>query len=55
MNNYTAAIASFIRYDVVLFNTLEYATKKDKYDVNADKARQEIISKEIELNTPLKN
>lgn len=55
MNNYTAAIASFIRYDVVLFNTLEYATKKDKYDVNAYKARQEIISKEIELNTPLKN
>lgn len=55
MNNYTAAIASFIRYDVVLFNTLEYATKKDKYDVNAFKARQEIISKEIELNTPLKN
>lgn len=55
MNNYTAAIASFIRYDVVLFNTLEYATKKDKYDVAAFKARQEIISKEIELNTPLKN
>ena len=55
MNNYTAAIASFIRYDVVLFNTLEYATKKDKYDINAYKARQEIISKEIELNTPLKN
>lgn len=55
MNNYTAAIASFIRYDVVLFNTLEYATKKDKYEVGAYKARQEIISKEIELNTPLKN
>ena len=55
MNNYTAAIASFIRYDVVLFNTLEYATKKDKYEVAAYKARQEIISKEIELNTPLKN
>ena len=55
MNNYTAAIASFIRYDVVVFNTLEYATKKDVYDVNAYKARQEIISKEIELNTPLKN
>ena len=55
MNNYTAAIASFIRYDVVLFNTLEYATKKDKYDINAYKARKEIISKEIELNTPLKN
>lgn len=55
MNNYTAAIASFIRYDVVLFNTLEYATKKESYDVQAYKARQEIISKEIELNTPLKN
>lgn len=55
MNNYTAAIASFIRYDVVLFNTLEYATKKEHYDVGAYKARQEIISKEIELNTPLKN
>ncbi len=55
MNNYTAAIASFIRYDVVLFNTLEYATKKEKFDVAAYKARKEIISKEIELNTPLKN
>jgi len=55
MNNYTAAIASFIRYDVVLFNTLEYAMKKEKYEVEAYKARQEIISKEIELATPLKN
>lgn len=55
MNNYTAAIASFIRYDVVVFNTLEYAQKKEKYDINAYNARKEIISKEIELNTPLKN
>ena len=55
MNNYTAAIASFIRYDVIVFNTLEYATKKETYDLAAYKARQEIISKEIELNTPLKN
>lgn len=55
MNNYTAAIASFIRYDVVLFNTLEYVMKKDSYDVAAFKARKEIISKELENNTPLKN
>lgn len=55
MNNYTAAIASFVRYDVVVFNTLEYVMKKDSYDVNAYKARREIISKEIETNTPLKN
>lgn len=55
MNNYTGAIASFIRYDVVVFNTLEYALKKDSYDVNAYLARKEIIAKEIELNTPLKN
>ena len=44
MNNYTAAIASFIRFDVVVFNTLEYAMKKDAYDVNAYKARKEIIT-----------
>ena len=55
MNNYTAAIASFIRFDVVVFNTLEYAMKKDKYDVNAYKARKEIITSEITQNTPLKN
>ena len=55
MNNYTAAIASFIRFDVVVFNTLEYAMKKDTYDVNAYKARKEIISTEITQNTPLKN
>lgn len=55
MNNYTAAIASFIRFDVVVFNTLEYAMKKDKYDVEAYKARKEIITNEITQNTPLKN
>ena len=55
MNNYTAAIASFIRFDVVVFNTLEYAMKKDTYDVNAYKARKEIITTEITQNTPLKN
>ncbi len=55
MNNYTAAIASFIRFDVVVFNTLEYAMKKDSYDINAYKARKEIITNEITQNTPLKN
>ena len=55
MNNYTAAIGSFIRFDVVVFNTLEYAMKKENYDVNAYKARKEIITTEITQNTPLKN
>lgn len=55
MNNYTAAIASFVRFDVVMFNTLEYAMKKDKYDIQAYKARKEIITTEITQNTPLKN
>lgn len=55
MNNYTAAIASFVRFDVIVFNTLEYVMKKDSYDINAYKARREIITKEIETNTPLKN
>lgn len=55
MNNYTAAIASFLRFDVVVFNTLEYAMKKDKYDINAFKARKEVIEAEITKNTPLKN
>ena len=55
MNNYTAAIASFIRFDVVVFNTLEYAMKKDKYEVEAYKARKDIIKTEITENTPLKN
>lgn len=55
MNNYTAAIASFVRFDVVVFNTLEYAMKKDKYDIQAYKARKEVITTEITQNTPLKN
>ena len=55
MNNYTAAIASFIRFDVIVFNTLEYAMKKDTYDVEAYKARKEIITNEVSQNTPLKN
>lgn len=55
MNNYTAAIASFVRFDVVTFNTLEYAMKKDKYEIEAYKARKEIIETEITQNTPLKN
>lgn len=55
MNNYTAAIASFIRFDVIVFNTLEYAMKKDSYDVDAYKARKEIITNELAQNTPLKN
>lgn len=53
MNNYTAAIGSFIRYDMIVFNTLEYTMKKDKYDVEAYKARKQIIRNEIEQNTPL--
>lgn len=53
MNNYTAAIGSFIRYDMFLINTLEYTMKKDKYDVEAYKARKEILRSEIENNTPL--
>ena len=53
MNNYTAAIGSFIRYDMIVFNTLEYAMKKEKYDVQAYKARKEIIKNELEQNTPL--
>ena len=55
MNNYTLTISSFIRFDVVVFNTLEYAMKKDKYDVNAYLARKEMIRNEISQNTPLKS
>ena len=55
MNNYTGAIASFILFNVVLFNTLEYVMKKDNYDLNAFNARKEIISTEISKNTPLKS
>ncbi len=55
MNNYTLAIASFIRFDVVVFNTLEYVMRKDNYDINAYNARKEIIATEISKNTPLKN
>ena len=55
MNNYTIAISSFVRFDVVIFNTLEYVMRKDKYEVRAYEARKEIITNEINQNTPLKN
>ena len=55
MNNYTTAISSFIRYNVVILNTLEYTMRKDKYEVRAYEARKEIIKNEITQNTPLKN
>lgn len=55
MNNYTLAIASFVRFDVVVFNTLEYVMRKESYDVNAYNARKEIITTEISKNTPLKS
>ncbi len=55
MNNYTIAISSFLRFNVVILNTLEYVMKKDKYDLNAYKARKEIINNEITANTPLKS
>ncbi len=55
MNNYTIAISSFLRFNVVILNTLEYVMRKDKYDLNAYKARKEIIEKEITTNTPLKS
>ena len=55
MNNYTIAISSFVRFDVVVLNTFEYVMKKDKYDVRAYEARRDIINNEITQNTPLKN
>lgn len=55
MNNYTIAISSFLRFNVVILNTLEYVMRKDKYDLNAYKGRKEIIEKEITTNTPLKS
>ena len=55
MNNYTIAISSFLRFNVVVLNTLEYVMRKDKYELNAYKARKEIINNEITNNTPLKS
>lgn len=55
MNNYTAAIASFIRFNVVILNTLEYVMKKPSYDAEAYKMRKKVIEQEISMSTPLKN
>ena len=55
MNNYTIAISSFVRFDVVVLNTLEYTMKKEKYELRAYEARRDIIKNEITTNTPLKN
>ena len=54
MNNYTIALSSFIRFDAVVFNTLEYAMKKDSYDINAYNVRKNILTTEISQQTPLK-
>ncbi len=55
MNNYTLAISSFLRFNVVVLNTFEYVMRKDKYEINAYNARKEILHNEITNNTPLKN
>lgn len=55
MNNYTVAISSFLRFNVVVLNTLEYVMRKDKYEVNAYNARKDILHNEITNNTPLKS
>ena len=55
MNNYTIAISSFLRFNVVVLNTLEYVMKKDSYEVKSYNARKEILQNEITNNTPLKN
>ena len=54
MNNYTLAIGSFVRFNAVVLNTLEYVMKKPSYEVNAYKARKEAIKNEVTQNTPLK-
>ena len=55
MNNYTYPIVSFIRFNYMLLRTLEYARKSDKYSVEAYKEQKDIISHEINSNSPLKN
>ena len=55
MNNYTLAISSFLRFNVVVLNTFEYVMRKDKYELNAYNARKDILHNEITNNTPLKN
>ena len=55
MNNYTLAISSFLRFNVVVLNTFEYVMRKDKYEINAYNARKDILHNEITNNTPLKN
>lgn len=55
MNNFTTAIASFIRFDNAVINTLEYTMKKDSYDIKAYEWRKGLITSDISNPTPLKN
>lgn len=55
MNKFTTAIASFIRFDNAIINTLEYVMKKDKYDIKAYDWRRGLMNSDITNNTPLKS
>lgn len=48
------AIGSFVRFNSVILNTLEYVMNKPSFEVKAYQARKEAIKNEVTQNTPLK-
>lgn len=54
MNNYTRSIASIMRYNVTVRDTLEYALRKDDFAADFFAYKKKILRVELEQNTPLK-
>lgn len=54
MNNYTRSIASIMRYNVSVRDTLEYVLKKESFDARFYAFKKKLLSAELEQNTPLK-
>lgn len=54
MNNYTRSIASIMRYNIYVRDTLEYALQKQQFEQNIYRAKKSFLLAELEQNTPLK-
>lgn len=54
MNSASKQIMTFIHFNVLIRDTLEFAMKKEKFDVNAFEHRKKGIRTELDNQTPLK-
>lgn len=55
MNQQSLILATLIRYQCLIRDTLEYTLVREKYDLNVYKNKKRAILLEVENKTPLKN